>query len=86
MNHGFQNSKAFENRLNPYREITTRIMTQNEHVYAICCRPEEVNDVVSSENVKTMQGSAVINFELLALVISEIFKTRSPPVGETRAA
>ena len=30
-------------------------MTQNEHVYAICCRPDvDDNDVISYENVKTL--------------------------------
>ena len=31
-------------------------MTQNEHVYAICCRPEVARDVISGENVKTIKG------------------------------
>ena len=32
-------------------------MTQNEHVYAICCRPDvDDNDVISYENVKTLWG------------------------------
>ena len=39
-------------------------MNQNEHVYAIYCRPEVVGDVISSENVKTMEGYAVLNFEV----------------------
>ena len=39
-------------------------MTQNEHVYAICCRPEVAGDVISSENVKTIEGYAVLNFEV----------------------
>ena len=39
-------------------------MTQNEHVYAICCRPEVTGDVISSENVKTIEGYAVFNFEV----------------------
>ena len=36
-------------------------MTQNEHVYVICCQPEAAGDVISSENVK---GYAVLNFEV----------------------
>ena len=39
-------------------------MTQNEHVYAICRRPEVVGDVISGENVKTVKGYAVLNFEV----------------------
>ena len=39
-------------------------MTQNEHAYVIWCRPEVVNDVISGENVKTVEGYAVLNFEV----------------------
>ena len=39
-------------------------MTQNEHVYAIYCRPEVGGDVISSENVKTLEGYAVLNSEV----------------------
>ena len=39
-------------------------MTQNGHVYAICCRPEIDGDVISGENVKTIEGYAVLNFEV----------------------
>ena len=38
-------------------------MTQNEHVYMICCRPEVAGDVVACENVKAIGGYAVLNFE-----------------------
>ena len=38
-------------------------MTQNEHVYAICCRPEEAGDVISGRNLKTVEDSAVLHFE-----------------------
>ena len=32
-------------------------MTQTEHVNAICCRPEVVDDdVISGRNVKTVEG------------------------------
>ena len=39
-------------------------MTQNEDVYAICCRPEVAGDVISGENVRTIEGYAVLNFEV----------------------
>ena len=39
-------------------------MTQNEHVYAICSRLEVGGDVISGENVKNVEGSAVLNFEV----------------------
>ena len=38
-------------------------MTQNEHVYAICYRLEVV-DAISCENVKTVDGYAVLNVEV----------------------
>ena len=38
-------------------------MTQNEHVYVICYRPEAADDVNSGENLKTIQGYALLNFE-----------------------
>ena len=34
-------------------------MTQNEHVYGICCRSEEDDDVISGQNVKTIEGYVV---------------------------
>ena len=39
-------------------------MTQNEHVYAICCRLEVSGDVISGDNVKTIKGYAVLDFEV----------------------
>ena len=38
-------------------------MTQNEHIYAIRCRPEVAGDVISGENVQTAKGYALLNFE-----------------------
>ena len=37
------------------------------HVYAICCRPEVASDVISGENAKTIEGYAVLNFEIASL-------------------
>ena len=39
-------------------------MAQNEHVYAICCPPEAAGEAISSENVKTIEGYVVLNFEV----------------------
>ena len=66
LNHSFQICKLFQNRLNHYRQIATRTpdMTQNEYVYAICCRLELAGDVISNENVKTIEGYFVLNFEV----------------------
>ena len=67
LNHGFQNCKACQNRLNRYREIARLNMTQNDHVYAICCRPEVASDVViCRENVKTVEICALLNFEVVS--------------------
>jgi len=39
-------------------------MTTNEHVNAICRRPEVAGDVISGGDVKTIKGYAVVNFEV----------------------
>ena len=39
-------------------------MTQNAHVYAICCRPEVGGGVISGENIKTAEGYAALNVEV----------------------
>ena len=39
-------------------------MTQNEHVSEICCQPEVDADVISGQNVKTVEGYVVVNFEV----------------------
>ena len=46
-------------------------MTQNECVYAICCRPEVDNDVISSRNLMTIEGYVPVNF---AAVTSNSFR------------
>ena len=42
-------------------------MTENENVYAIYCRPEVAGDVISGENVKTVESYAVLNFEIASI-------------------
>ena len=69
LNDNFQNSKLFENRLNRYRENRHPNMTQIEHVYAICCQLEVAGDVISGDNVKTVEGYAVLNFEVVSYSI-----------------
>ena len=39
-------------------------MIQNEHVYAICCRTEVDDDVISVLSVKTIEDYIVIHFEV----------------------
>ena len=43
-------------------------MNQNENVYAICCRPEIAGDVFSGGNVNTIEGYAVLNFEVAGFI------------------
>ena len=42
-------------------------MTQNQHVYAICCRSNADGDVISGRNVKTIEDNALVNFQLASL-------------------
>ena len=63
VNHSFQSCKPFKNWLNRYRKSRPE-HAQNEHVYAICCRPDVVCDVISGENVKIIEGYSVLNFEV----------------------
>ena len=37
--------------------------TQNEYIYAICCRREIAGDIISGGNVSTIEGYAVLYFE-----------------------
>ena len=53
-------------------------MTQNEHVYAICCWPEVAGDVSSGENVNTNKGYAMLTFE--AASISGFWKNPNQPL------
>ena len=53
-------------------------MTQSEHIYAICCRVEVVVDVISGEHVKTIDGCAVLNFEVARSSSSVILKAGKP--------
>ena len=53
----------FKESVEPLSRNRDPDMTQNEHVYTICCRPEVAGDVISSENVKTIEWYAVLNFE-----------------------
>ena len=49
-------------------------MTQTEHVDAICCRPEVVDDVISSRNVKTLERYVAVNFKVASSNSFEIIK------------
>ena len=39
-------------------------MNQNEHVFAICCRPEVAGNVISGLSVKTIDGYSLVNLEI----------------------
>ena len=39
-------------------------MTQNKHAYAICCRPEVAGDAISGEDVRIIDGYALLIFEV----------------------
>ena len=56
LNDSFQNSTLFENSIEPLSRNRNLNLTQNEYVQAIC-------DVVSGENVKTIERYAALNFE-----------------------
>ena len=42
-------------------------MTQIEHLYAIRCQSKAAGDLISGENVKTIEGYAALNVEALKL-------------------
>ena len=77
LNCSFQNSKPFENRSNVI-ENRHPDMTQNVHVYAIYCRLEVAGDVIFGQNVKTIQGYALLNFEVASFSTLRDIKTRMP--------
>ena len=45
-----------------------------EHVYAICGRPEVADDVISHQNVKTIEGYVVVNFEVTSFISFRFLK------------
>ena len=51
-------------------------MTQNEHVYEICCRPEVDDDFIPSRNVKTIEGYIVVSFEVASSSSCQDFSQR----------
>ena len=60
----FQNCKLFSESVEPLLRNRDSNMTQNEHGYAICCRPEIAGEVVSRENVKTLEDYVVLHSEV----------------------
>ena len=60
----FPNLKTFLESVEPLSRNRHPNMTQNEPVYAICCRPVVAGDVISGENVKTVERYTLLNFEV----------------------
>ena len=54
-------------------------MTQIEHVYAIGCWPEIAGDVISGENVKTIEGYVVLKVNYEAVSISSFQANQDQP-------
>ena len=52
-------------------------MAQNEHVYAIFCRPEVTGDVIADDSVKTIEVYAVVNFEVASFCTFQDIQTKS---------
>ena len=66
LNHSFKNCKLSES-VEPLSKNRHPNITQNEHVYAVCCRPEVAGEVISGENVNTTDGCGTLNFEAASL-------------------
>ena len=49
-------------------------MTQNEHVYVICCRQEAAGDVISTRNVESTDSHVVVNFEVASYSLFQNIK------------
>ena len=52
-------------------------MTQNEHVYAICCQLLVDDDVIFRWNIKTVEGYVAVNFEATSFSSLMTFPKRS---------
>ena len=56
-------------------------MAQNEHVNSICCQREVAGDIISGENVKTIEGNALLNFDAASTSrFRENQNKKSPPI------
>ena len=62
--------------MNRYREIATEL-DPNWTNHAICCQTELAGNDISSENMKTIEGYAVLNFE--AVSISSFQENQNQP-------
>ena len=71
IHHSFENCKLFSELVEPLSRKRDPNITPNEHVYGICCRPEVGGDVISGENVKTIECYALLNFEAASCFLSK---------------
>ena len=62
--HQFPKLQTFSESVEPLSRNRDPNLIQNENVNAICGRPEVVGDVISGEHIKTIEGYAVLNFEV----------------------
>ena len=60
----FPKLQIFSESVEPLSRNGDPNMTKNEHVYAICCRPDVAGGVISGENVKIIEGYVAINFTI----------------------
>ena len=61
----FPKLQTFSESVEPLSRHGDQNLTQNEHVYAICCRPEAAGDVISGENIQTIKRyDAALNAEV----------------------
>ena len=64
----FPKLETFKESVEPLSRNCNPNLIQNEHVRATCCRQEVAGDVNSSENVTTVEGYDVLNFEFASFI------------------
>ena len=62
----FPKLNTFSESVEPLSRHGDPNLTQNEHIYAICCRPEIAGDNIYGANFKIIEGYAVLNLEALS--------------------
>ena len=78
LKHSFKNCNFFIESVEPLSRNRHQNMTQNEHVYAIWCRPEVAGDVIYGEKCKECRGLyALLHFE--AATISTFTENQNQP-------
>ena len=70
----FPKLQTFSESVTPLSRNRDPNLTKNEHVDAICCRPEAAGDVISGKNVKLLRAMPYYILNLLALAVSDQIK------------